>query len=80
MDPPSNPKKWIQRFGRILRQSGGKKVAKTYALITLQTHERNKLFRVMKKVEKVYGFTQQLAEEQLPKPAPKDQKTLSQFF
>lgn len=80
MDPPSNPKKWIQRFGRILRQSEGKKVAKTYALITLQTHERNKLFRVMKKVEKVYGFTQRLAEEQLPKPAPKDQKTLSQFF
>jgi hypothetical protein len=80
MDPPSNPKKWIQRFGRILRQSGGKKVAKTYALVTYQTHERNKLLGVMKKVEKVYGFTQRLSEEKLPRLIPRDQRTLSQFF
>ncbi len=80
IDPPSNPKKWIQRFGRILRQSEGKTVAKTYALITMQTHEKNKLIGVKKKVEKVYGFTQRMVEEDLPKPLPKDQKRLSQFF
>jgi len=80
IDPPSNPKKWIQRFGRILRQSEGKKVAKTYALITRKTHEQNKLLRVKSKVEKVYGFTQQLAEEKLPEAIPKNQKTLTQFL
>ncbi len=79
VDPPSNPKKWIQRFGRILRQSEGKTVAKTYALITMQTHEKNKLIGVKRKVEKVYGFTQRMVEEDLPKPLPKDQKRLSQF-
>lgn len=80
MDPPSNPKKWIQRFGRILRQSEGKKRAKTYALITMQTHEKNKLLRTKAKVEKVYGFTQSLVEEDLPEPPPKDQRTLTQFY
>ena len=80
VDPPSNPKKWIQRFGRILRQSEGKTVAKTYALITMETHERNKLIGVKRKVEKVYGFTQRMVEEDVPKPLPKDQSRLSQFF
>jgi ERCC4-related helicase len=80
VDPPSNPKKWIQRFGRILRQSGGKKTAKTYALVTSKTHERNKLLRGKAKVEGVYGFTQRVEEEDLPGPLPKEQKTLSQFL
>ncbi len=80
VDPPSNPKKWIQRFGRILRQSEGKSVAKTYALITTQTHEMNKLIGVKRKVERVYGFTQHMVEEDLPKPLPKDQSRLSQFL
>jgi len=31
VDPPNNPRKWIQRFGRILRQPGDKKLARTYA-------------------------------------------------
>lgn len=80
VDPPSNPKKWIQRFGRILRQSGGKKTAKTYALLTAKTHERNKLMKVKAKVEGVYGFTQRVEEERLPGPLPKEQRTLSQFL
>lgn len=80
LDPPSNPKKWIQRFGRILRQSGGKKTAKIYALVTSKTHEKNKLLKVKAKVEGVYGFTQRVEEEVLPGPLPKEQKTLSQFF
>jgi ERCC4-related helicase len=80
IDPPSNPRKWIQRFGRILRQSEGKKIAKTYALISTQTHEKNKLLRVKLKVEKVYGFTQRLVEEELPRQLPKNQRTLSYFL
>jgi ERCC4-related helicase len=80
VDPPSNPKKWIQRFGRILRQSGGKKSAKIYALITSKTHEKNKLLKIKGKVEGVYGFTQRIEEEPLPGPLPKEQRTLSQFF
>jgi len=80
VDPPSNPKKWIQRFGRILRQSGGKKTAKIYALVTAKTHEKNKLLKVKAKVEGVYGFTQRVEEEPLPGPLPKEQKTLSQFL
>jgi ERCC4-related helicase len=80
MDPPSNPKKWIQRFGRILRQTGGKKMAKTYALISMKTHERNKLLGTKKKVERIYGFTQNLVEEELPKSSVKGQKTLSQYI
>jgi ERCC4-related helicase len=80
VDPPSNPKKWIQRFGRILRQSGGKKTAKTFALVTSKTHEKNKLLKVKTKVEGVYGFTQSVREEPLPGPLPREQRTLSQFF
>jgi ERCC4-related helicase len=80
MDPPSNPKKWIQRFGRILRQTGGKKTAKTYALISMKTHERNKLLGTKRKVERVYGFTQNLVEEDLPKAPAKGQRTLSQYM
>jgi Fanconi anemia group M protein len=79
LDPPSNPKKWIQRFGRILRQSGEKRTAKTYALISLKTHERRKILGVKAKVEKVYGFTQRLEEEDLPRPPLKGQSTLSGF-
>jgi ERCC4-related helicase len=80
MDPPSNPKKWIQRFGRILRQPGGKKTAKTYALISMKTHERNKLLGTKRRVERVYDFTQNLVEEELPKAPVKGQRTLSQYM
>jgi ERCC4-related helicase len=80
LDPPSNPKKWIQRFGRILRQSGEKKTAKTYALVSMKTHERNKLLGTKKRVEKVYGFTQNLVEEDLPKAHIRGQRTLSQYM
>ncbi|MDD1766314.1 MAG: DEAD/DEAH box helicase family protein [Candidatus Methanomethyliaceae archaeon] len=80
IDPPSNPKKWIQRFGRILRQTGGKKTAKTYALISMKTHEKNKLLGTKKRVERVYGFTQNLVEEDLPKSPVKGQRSLSQYM
>jgi len=50
-----------------------------HALITKKIHEQNMLLRVMK-VEKVYGFTQQLAEEKLLQAIPKNRKTLCQFF
>ena len=40
VDPPSNPRKWIQRFGRILCQPGDKKLARIYALVGMGTHER----------------------------------------
>ena len=59
IDPPSNPKKWIQRFGRVLRQSGGKEYATTYVLVTMGTHEWVKLLSTMRKVERIYGFTQE---------------------
>jgi len=59
IDPPSNPQKWIQRFGRILRQSE-EKIARTYSLISMQTHERNKLLSVMRKCAEIYGFTQKV--------------------
>lgn len=59
VDPPSNPRKWIQRFGRVLRQPGGKEYATTYVLITMGTHERVKLLSTMRKVEGIYGFTQE---------------------
>ena len=74
MDPPSNPRKWIQRFGRILRQSGSKKVANTYALVSMMTHERGKLLSVMRRVERIYGFTQQVREEDLFKLPEKKEK------
>jgi len=60
IDPPSNPQKWIQRFGRILRQTE-EKIARTYALISMQTHERNKLLGIMRKCTEIYGFTQKIA-------------------
>jgi len=80
LDPPSNPKKWIQRFGRILRQPGDKKLARTYTLISLRTHEKNKLLSVKKKAEKVYGFTQRLVVKPRAKALPKEQKTLTQYL
>jgi len=80
MDPPSNPKKWIQRFGRILRQPGDKRLARTYALISLRTHEKNKLLSVKKKAEKVYGFTQRLVVKPRAMALPKEQKTITQYM
>ncbi|MEM4721136.1 MAG: helicase-related protein [Candidatus Methanomethylicaceae archaeon] len=80
MDPPSNPKKWIQRFGRILRHSGKKKVASIYALISLMTHERRKLLSVMRRVEKVYGFTQFVREEDLARMPEKGQKEITGYL
>ena len=79
MDPPSNPRKWIQRFGRILRQPGDKKLARIYALVSMRTHEKRKLLGVMKRAEKIYGFTQKL-ESKVPKPLPKGQEALSQYL
>jgi ERCC4-related helicase len=78
IDPPSNPRKWIQRFGRILRQPGDKKLAKTHALISSDTHERDRLFRVKSTVEKTYGFTQDL-ETRKTKPSPREQKAITDF-
>lgn len=80
IDPPSNPKKWIQRFGRILRQPGEKRLARTYALITLRTHEKNKLLRVKEKTEKIYGFTQKLVVKTIAKPLPEGQETLTRYL
>jgi len=77
--PPGNPKKWIQRFGRILRQPGDKEYAKTYALVTPGTHERSKLLSVKRKTEQFYGFTQQLIVKPSLKPLPKGQKAIAQF-
>lgn len=77
VDPPSNPKKWIQRFGRILRQANKDKVAKIYAIITMRTHERRKLFGVMKKVEKIYRFTHEVVEV---KNAMRGQKRLTSYM
>ncbi len=79
VDPPSNPKKWIQRFGRVLRRADGKSVAKIFALVTPGTHERNKLVGVMRKVEKTYGFTQRVSESELPHKAPESQTRLTMF-
>jgi superfamily II DNA or RNA helicase len=73
-------KKWIQRFGRILRQPGDKEYAKTYALVTLGTHERGKLLSVKRKTEEFYGFTQELAAKPYLKPLPKGQKAIAQFM
>lgn len=80
LDPPSNPKKWIQRFGRILRQPGDKKLARTYALISMRTHEKNKLLSVKRKAENVYGFTQRLVVKTRTRALPKEQKTLTQYL
>ncbi|MFW6110968.1 MAG: helicase-related protein [Thermoproteota archaeon] len=78
VDPPSNPKKWIQRFGRILRQPGDKKVAKTIALVSMQTHEKRRLLSVKKKTEKTYGFTQQL-KTKIHKSRSQGQTPLTKF-
>ncbi|MEM2739624.1 MAG: helicase-related protein [Candidatus Bathyarchaeia archaeon] len=67
VDPPSNPRKWIQRFGRILRQPGGKKEAVTYAIVSRDTHERGKLRSISRKAARYYGFTQMMLEEDLVK-------------
>ncbi|MEM0232313.1 MAG: helicase-related protein, partial [Candidatus Methanomethyliaceae archaeon] len=60
IDPPSNPKKWIQRFGRILRQTKKDKIAKIYTILTMKTHEKRKFFGVMRKVENIYKFTHEI--------------------
>lgn len=67
VDPPSNPRKWIQRFGRILRQPGGKREAVTYAIISRGTHERAKLNSISRKAARYYGFTQIIVEEDIGK-------------
>ncbi|MDI9644527.1 MAG: helicase-related protein [Candidatus Verstraetearchaeota archaeon] len=79
IDPPSNPKKWIQRFGRILRKSDGKAVARICALVTPMTHEKRKLTGVLRKVEKVYGFTQKVMDAELPRETAKSQSRLTWF-
>ena len=79
IDPPSNPRKWIQRFGRILRQPGDKKLARIYTLVSLGTHEKTRLFSVKTKVEETYGFTQKL-ETRISKPLSKDQKTMAEYL
>lgn len=79
IDPPNNPRKWIQRFGRILRQPSGKKLARIYALISRGTHEKQKLFNVKKKVETIYGFTQNLEIEVL-KPLTERQRTMVEYL
>jgi ERCC4-related helicase len=79
IDPPSNPQKWIQRFGRILRQLGDKPLAKTIALISHDTHERTKLLNVKTTVETTYGFTQNM-QTRIFKPRSHDQKTMAQYL
>jgi ERCC4-related helicase len=79
IDPPSNPRKWIQRFGRILRQPGDKSLAKTISLISQDTHEKTKLLNVKKTVEKTYGFTQNV-KTRIFKPLSNDQKTMAQYL
>lgn len=79
VDPPSNPRKWIQRFGRILRQPGDKKIAKTIALVNTQTHEKIRLLSVKKKVEKTYGFTQRM-ETRIARRLPEEQRTMIEFL
>jgi ERCC4-related helicase len=79
VDPPSNPRKWIQRFGRILRQPGDKKLAKTIALVSKDTHEKTRLLNVEKQVEKTYGFTQNI-KTNIFKPLSEYQKTITQYL
>ncbi len=63
VDPPNNPRKWIQRFGRILCQPGDKNVARIYALVSMRTHEKRKLLSVMKRTEKVYGSSEMYGDK-----------------
>jgi len=79
VDPPSNPKKWIQRFGRILRQPGDKKRAVTYALVSMRTHEGNKLLGVKRRTEDVYRSTQSLVTRRY-KPLSREQESLTKFI
>jgi len=79
VDPPSNPRKWIQRFGRILRQPGDKEKARVHAIATRNTHEKKRLLSVKKQVEKTYGFTQQLEIKNL-NPPEKGQKNLTEYM
>jgi ERCC4-related helicase len=79
IDPPNNPRKWIQRFGRILRQPGDKKLAKIHALVSIDTHEKDRLFGVKRIVEKTYGFTQDL-EIRRTKSLSREQKTITDFI
>ncbi|MBS7627397.1 DEAD/DEAH box helicase family protein, partial [Candidatus Bathyarchaeota archaeon] len=79
LDPPGNPRKWIQRFGRVLRQPGGKEFALIYALVSTRTHERSKLMATMRKTEHFYHFTQEITYEDLEVSMPKSQTTLTQF-
>ena len=78
VDPPNNPGKWIQRFGRILRQPGDKKLAKIFALVSMQTHEKRKLLGMKKRVEETYGFTQRL-KTRISKPIHSNQKTMTEY-
>lgn len=78
LDRPSNPKKWIQRFGRILRQPGDKKIARIYALISMRTHEKKKFLTVKKDTERIYKFTQKLKSTTMPF-MPKGQRTLLEY-
>ncbi len=78
IDGPTNPKKWIQRFGRILRQPGDKKTARVYALTSMRTHEKKKLLKVKTDTEKTYNFTQKLKSTTLPY-IPKNQHTLLEY-
>ncbi len=59
-------------------RAGDKKLARTYALISTDTHERDRLFRVKRTVEETYGFTQDL-ETRRTKPLPREQKTMVDF-
>ena len=79
IDPPNNPRKWIQRFGRILRQPGDKKLAKTIALVSNQTHEKAKLLNVKKNVEKTYGFTQRMKKAAY-RTLSKNQETITDYL
>jgi ERCC4-related helicase len=79
VDPPSNPRKWIQRFGRILRQPGDKKLARINAIISLGTHENSRLLSVKRKVEETYGFSQKL-ETRIFKVISKDQRTMVEYL
>jgi len=79
VDPPNNPRKWIQRFGRILRQPGDKRLARIYAPVSKSTHEKARLHSVKKKVEKTYRFSQKLKERK-GEFLPEDQKTIAEFM
>lgn len=58
---------------------GDKKLARTYALVSLGTHERARLLSVKRMVEKTYGFTQNL-EMRVTKPLPREQRTMAEYI